>query len=673
MSEAHKRIREELEGAVLAFAEQPRAPEKHQTYIIVAPFGSGKSTLLNYLRCFSICNNIPAIKINLSELVIFLKNKNEEIYEDQLPNYIYKFFEEKRKELLKTGNYEFESCSVDRNVVKRALQRSDVGILLIDEIEETYDELKKIVKATTTPFRGLYDAVWQGESKILPILAFGPTSAYKEATSLSGSWRVQIRSLPIVYPSKIDLPNADPHIKNLVWWIGKGRIGHTQSIAKTIAGLGRFDIQGIKEVLENFKGREVVEGTPYIDTRQKERLVRTSQDPEDIELLEITSIKIGPIPVAELKNLNKNKLIYTKKQYFVVSKKLIEIEKVISNIENAISSILATTSTSKNIVNYEFARDLIRSVIESWSDHQYLIYDRAALTELLDLVKYMAIELYMPELFGILSKLNLDAVFDNLDKEALIMDQFYVALRPSILAKIYPIILLNPLIGSSRKLDYDKLFNFIQNLDSTEVFILSDIFMKLLKIFYENLDVQILILPERLFYDDKTRRDVIRKWIHSNERKIVIIGLSRDEIKIDEPWQRLKNLGILDIEFAYDKMMWFIAGVLYDIKERGYPRDPEKLKEWINTLDELERNILQQYITALEKLIEQSLNKTQKTQLVNLDVIREAQELDRYDYQVGRGHYKYLWLLSISSETTKNIIKDSINYLKEIEEEFKKL
>jgi len=137
--------------------------------VIQAPYGSGKTTLLTYLAIKSWELGYPAFIINLSDLVnLISQSSNRKISEDKLYEFVVNLFN-KIKESVKENNKLLkqylrlkESFDIEKSLGNNwtnALDKNK-GLLLIDEVEEAYDELREKISYKTSPFRGLYEEVF---------------------------------------------------------------------------------------------------------------------------------------------------------------------------------------------------------------------------------------------------------------------------------------------------------------------------------------------------------------------------------------------------------------------------------------------------------------------------------------------------------------------------------
>ena len=697
LTEAHKDLREELETTITDYVVEDKKGIK--THVIVAPFGSGKTTLLRHLLCYSISHGIPAIKINLSYLVEFLKSQNvSSISEDSLTGYVSSFCNEViRCVVSQLGQQncppyiddiidEFKSINANMQVVidvlNKFLQDSNQRcVLLIDEIEESYEKLKEMVVHETTPFRGVFDSVREGRSRIFPILAFGPSSIYSEAVSGAGAWRTIQHVLPIISPLNIKDVNkqvSDPYISNLIWWIGKGRPGHIDKIidvglhASAQNALNKC--QSILKTNEAIRLQDVyaVANIPYIDYAAYSKIERNLDD-EVKNLFYILSTLVGPIPETLLSNykcINIDKIRYSKlPDYFVKSKYLIKVNDVISTLENILLKL--------DYKMGDFARDLISALFFAWSDHYRIILDKRALTELISIAKDLAIEFYQNDLYNALNKLDLNALYAELLNSKIESREFYYALSPLTLSSIYPPVLLMPFIGCSKNKSFDELYKILNELNINDIITISDSLQKEI-INYASMrriisseviqvmsNYKILFVPGKYVNDNEFISEVKRLLVSNDIHGVIIIPISygQDPSLITNSlrsiWQKYEDLGLISYVFDLGaRILLFLIGSLYN----EYVRCDVKYE------DNKELSMYGQFMNVIINLLQDAINssltkKNEKFQalMYNDNIRKLINELGNRGSIVGRGKGEYLLLLASSEH------RDSLeNYLETI-------
>ncbi|HIQ23707.1 MAG TPA: hypothetical protein EYH50_01500, partial [Pyrodictium delaneyi] len=208
LSEEHRRIRTELEELITSYVKGNAT--EYWMSVVVAPYGSGKTTLLRHLEHFVESIGAKALRVELADIVEYIVERYGSIHESELP----KILEEYAKE--KLG------------------EASSAVVLLVDEVEESYDLLRGIVEYETSPFRGVAEAIRTHSTSVYVVLAFGPSSTLKEAVFGPVAWRSRVFTLPLLPKPVIErmvsealggeFPEASSLLANMVWWASKGRI-----------------------------------------------------------------------------------------------------------------------------------------------------------------------------------------------------------------------------------------------------------------------------------------------------------------------------------------------------------------------------------------------------------------------------------------------------------------
>ena len=696
-TESHRKLREELETAITDYVVEDKKGIK--THVIVAPFGSGKTTLLRHLLCFSISHGIPAIKINLSYLVEFLRSQGvDSINEDSLIGYVSLFCNKVIRCIVnQLGRQncpshiddivdEFKGINADMQVVANVLNKFLQGnnqkcVLLIDEIEESYEELKRMVIHQTTPFRDIFDRVREGKSRIFPILAFGPSSIYSEAVSGAGAWRTIQHVLPMISPLNIKDVNkqvSDSYISNLIWWVGKGRPGHIDKIIDVGLHTGAQNAlnkcQSILKTNEAVRLQDVyaVANIPYIDYAAYSKIER-SLDNEMRNLFYVLSTLVGPVPESLLSNykciIDVNRIRYSKlPDYFVKSTYLIKVNDVVSTLENVLLRL--------NYKMGDFARDLISALFFAWSDHDKIILDKRALTELIGIAKDLAIEFYQNDLYNALNKLDLDALYTELLNSKIESREFYYALSPSTLSSIYPPVLLMPFIGCSRDKSLDELYKVLDGLNVNDIISISDSLQReiinyaSMRRILSNETIQVmsnykmLFVPGKYVNNDGFINEVKRLLVSNDVHGVIIVPISYGQDpslimnSLRSIWQKYEDLGLISHVFDLSaRILLFLIGSLYN----KYVKCDVKYEDKELSMYGQFMNVI---INLLQDAINSSLTKrNEKSQVLmyNSNIRKLVNELSNRGSTVGSGKGEYLLLLASSEH------RDSLeNYLETI-------
>jgi len=498
LSPRHKETREKLERRIREYKEGiPHLPEVREWRmpVLVAPYGSGKSTLMRYLvrYCWRKLK-IPALKVNLSELVAYLdtylrRNNLKRIHADRLPEVVEEFFDLKLAELDRAIRVRDKiprgllGLPYDKNleeyllpekelldIIKYFKQREEaIGVLFIDEVEEAREDLERYVSYETTPFRGLADDVVHHRLKVFPVLALGPTTELRELTFGPGGWRVERIDIPIVgrdYAQRLLSERIKERkeilelLANTAWWMAKGRVGWLYKIADTLASIATMlsDPHRLEQELMRpgtVLDEEIIEGVQLMDKAYLRRLL-SNRDYER-RLLLLSTILVGPIPLHLLRELGLKEVdIYRLPQTLATGRRLIKVEDLERAFEEALKDVLSKEELSN-------AMWIIGEVLKAWSCDGYIIYDLECLKELKDIISDYAYDLF-PLIGREISRLRTE----NLDVKYVEKDEVYVALRPSCISHVYPPLTLQPLIGLAKGIPPGELYNWLARLSWEE-------------------------------------------------------------------------------------------------------------------------------------------------------------------------------------------------------------
>ncbi len=442
----HKRVREELERIIeLALKEK-----KYRLPIIVAPYGSGKTSLLRHLKW--LCDKrlgIPVLLVELREIVDFIIERYGIVHESMVPRAIEEFFYEK------TG--------------------SKKGVLLVDEVEESYDVLRGVVEHETSPLRGLAEAAHSGSINIIVVLAFGPSSAFKEAVFGPVAWRCRIFGLPLVSPSSIfikirELVGDDAIAKliaNMVWWAGKARVAWINLLVENVVSeivshLRRGDIE--EYLLSSaVLSREVVEGAPIFD-RGGYREVRRILG-EASYLAPIVSILVGPVPLSLVEKFVGSTEDFDSGIGLVHTKYGVRVENLLKAFEVWLYRLARSRGISGESVDQ--AIYILSLVFDAWSLNGVIPYDLQAIRELVSIAADLAREVYLDNVSvqDLIESLRVDII----GPEPVRLPEPIIALRPSLITRIYPLLVASPLIGCARRAGITQVKGFVENLTYNEV------------------------------------------------------------------------------------------------------------------------------------------------------------------------------------------------------------
>ena len=695
-TDSHRGIRKGLEEAIELYVRDEW--KNRRPPVIVAPYGSGKTTLLRHLLCYSISKDIPVIMVNLSGFVSYLQSSSEKknVHEDFLAGYMEQFCEDIIKCLVDTKNCpkyvkdskdlkyvlksvrdEFKNIGINvkeiSNVLRKFISNNDQEkeqkcVLLIDEVEESYQDLKEVVSHKTTPLRGVFDKVLNGTSRVFPIFAFGPATVYSEAVSSAGSWRVEPLVLPLLSP--LDIGVTDHYISNLVWWIGKGRHGHVHKVLEGIT----FDLKKTLSECKSLLGTEwvnkvkqteiVQDAVSYIDVQAFSKIENELNDDER-HLFYVLSTLIGPVPESELKRykcIDVEKLNYSKLPgYFVKSYQLVNVNEALDAVEDALKKLGYKVS--------DFENDLIRSLLLAWSDHKKIILDRRGLSELIDIAKDMSVELFAAgreneSLVDALSRLDVDSIYIRLEGKAERTKEPYYALSPSAISQIYPPILLNPLIGCAKKKSLDDIYKeLVNNIDIPKlVTVISREFQNELNKLHkkdgngkevkdkesEDKKYRIILVFGTLANKEELKSEIKKLFVNEGIRGIILVPViygQNLEVVIDnlrKTWEKYERLGLVKIiDNLSPRIILFLIGLVYNIINNCDLGQDEKAYEL--------------FMDALTNLINESIDKLEKADLRIAEDLKAIGEIEKYAYTIGTKWTEYL--LYLASSNHKDLVE----------------
>ncbi|WP_458458197.1 hypothetical protein [Pseudobutyrivibrio sp.] len=285
LSNEHKRLREEVEKDL---REGCCENGNIQPIMLQGAFGIGKTNTLYYIfhYCWEVLKT-PALYMPLAKIVDEVKKEAKASDSGKVENnrlsLILKKMIDEQIALLKTDNYDevynvdfpefqsgdenvnlsltdylkdFESVNVvfekkeenlfedvvfDKDVISSAITSGNVPVLLVDEFESKFYELKKIVASSGGGIlRELFDQIVQNHPFQL-VIGNGPASGYEVAKDKGGEAESEtaanrrLKTIPIPFPAasllkrKFMLGCANGYV-NFIWWMSRCRPGHVQKL-----------------------------------------------------------------------------------------------------------------------------------------------------------------------------------------------------------------------------------------------------------------------------------------------------------------------------------------------------------------------------------------------------------------------------------------------------------
>ena len=285
LSNEHKRLREEVEKDL-----RKGCCEKGniQPIMLQGAFGIGKTNTLYYIfhYCWEVLQT-PALYLPLAKIVDEVKkeaksNDSGKVENNRLSLILKKMIDEQIN-LLKSDNYDevfnvdfpefqsgdenvnlsltdylkdFEPVTVvldekeenpfkdivfTKDVINIAISSGNVPVLLVDEFESKFYELKKIVASSGGGIlRELFDQIVQTRPFLL-VIGNGPASGYEVAKDKGGdadsetAANRRLKTIPIPFPASALLKRrfmegcANGYV-NFIWWMSRCRPGHVQKL-----------------------------------------------------------------------------------------------------------------------------------------------------------------------------------------------------------------------------------------------------------------------------------------------------------------------------------------------------------------------------------------------------------------------------------------------------------
>lgn len=285
LSNEHKRLREEVENDLREGCCQKG---NIQPIMLQGAFGIGKTNTLYYIfhYCWEVLKT-PALYMPLAKIVDVVKKEAKTSDSGKVENnrlsLILKKMIDEQIALLKSDNYDeiynvdfpefqsgdenvnlsltdylkdFESVNVvfdekeenpfkdvvfNKDVIFSAVSSGNVPVLLVDEFESKFYELKKIVASSGGGIlRELFDQIVQTHPFQL-VIGNGPASGYEVAKDKGGdadsetAANRRLKTIPIPFPASSLLKRrfmqgcANGYV-NFIWWMSRCRPGHVQKL-----------------------------------------------------------------------------------------------------------------------------------------------------------------------------------------------------------------------------------------------------------------------------------------------------------------------------------------------------------------------------------------------------------------------------------------------------------
>ncbi|QXJ32185.1 hypothetical protein [Saccharolobus shibatae] len=668
-----------------------RGSQEIKVPVIQAPYGSGKTTLLTYLAIRSWELGYPAFIINLSDLVnLISQSSNRKISEDKLYEFAVDLFNKIKEsvkdndKLLKQYLRLKESINIEKVLGSNwtDILDKDKGLLLIDEVEEAYDELRERISYKTSPFRGLYDAVAKRYGNIMIILSYGPMTMAEEIAGGPAGWRTLTISLKPLRANYIlyNLSSNVTHkksIANFLWWLSRSRpgwinkfltLGLDVKIDKVLSECERdYSICSnflTEEITEELQSNQLTKDTKIIDV---DTLRSDLQQAGDILSLLILSSK--PINVESIG------YTVTESQFYYYGYSVIKKDEINRILDKEYISKFNLSDEVKISIR-KIADSLISSLAD---DDNYVLYEENFFNDLkLALVSFIQDIFFQdPKIEKELDKISPRFIYNSVSKNS-IRNGNFIEVSPRKLIEYFPLLGTLPLIGNARRdkeyvLQGKNIVDFV-NKASVDIGSLITVSRQIAKEFNQN-SYELLTIPSKGlrnqdFVTMLERQITDVKFLENVKNGIVVLLFDIEKVE-DSERKILEEIlgGLIDIEKAEVKVIEgrdavFLSGLIYNFNRIGYIRPKTE------TLSPLERRILESFVDKFKKILASKETERNKEFPKLLFELSDCVKSSFNDYTLSQ--YSDLLLLLQSNDSLK-FLSEIGNFYRKIKEEAMKL
>lgn len=321
LSTDHKKLRIELEHDTLKACI---SKEQIQPIMLQGAFGIGKTNSLYYLFHYGWCKlKTPTFLVSLDEITKAVKEfassqPNGKIQNDELGPFISKILtnqinflmEEDWSNLDKVYFPEFNGGDLNKyldhfqhveviedskvhskfglifseNVIKEAVNSGSRPLLLIDEFESKFYELKKYIETSGGGvLRELFDQIVQDTNLFYLIIGNGPASGYEIAkergdtnSDSETAANRRLKTKPIPFPTSNLLQRSflkgDPKgYINFIWWLSRCRPGHILKLRDSLGPIEDLKLLNTNELITKSIFKEPIdeggEAVSYLKTQ----------------------------------------------------------------------------------------------------------------------------------------------------------------------------------------------------------------------------------------------------------------------------------------------------------------------------------------------------------------------------------------------------------------------
>ncbi len=591
-SDEHRQVREEAERYVEAYIRGGES--EYWMTVVVAPYGSGKTTLLRHLRYYADRLGAGAALVEFADIVNYIVEKYGTVHESQLPRIV--------------EDYVRSRFNADGD---------NVFVLLIDEIEESYDLFRGIVEHETSPLRGLAEAVRTRATWVYPVLAFGPSSTLKEAVFGPVAWRSRVLTIPLIpKPVIVSLlaeegvdENHRELLANMVWWASKGRAAWVKMLVTQVVPRLLEAARGGPEALEAFLlsdealAREMLEGVPLFDRsgyRDVKRFV------ENKAMLPYLASFVGPAPSSLLESYLGEPPVPEAGPVYGFTRSFIDADELVAETTAWMERVARSRGVTSSSIDH--AVSALEHVVSAWSRQGRLPFDMQSLRDIFAIAADLAREMYGddPAAAQLLESMNPDLVAP----EARRGNEAAVYLRPAMLTRLYPSATNNPLLGCAKKAGIMQVVDVVESLSPDEVIDYSGHVARLLGLeeALTSHGVRLLVAPLRLLPS-------LRGRICSAKTVVVVADARSSEAGKEQlpSWLRsLEKAGVVAVAAAGPRLSLFLYSLFYNYALGTQSCSPDRL-------DSHGRRILALYGDSLKSLTLEALHRLLSPQLLEAE------------------------------------------------------
>jgi hypothetical protein len=316
LTEDHRHRRRTIEANI-----EDWPSEITQASYVIGAIGAGKTQLLAHLFKYAYTEaEKPAIYITMGQLLDDIEAHEdfptdaEVISQEKLHNLMEAVTREKCEQIhtkisedseFVRDDYLFDAgriTNVEEYAELLGISSTDFGkitanddevILIVDEMEESYNRLGEMVAQTTGPLREVVERVEGGNSAFYLIGGFGYASVHELGEAEFR--RVKPVTLPIIKPQSVQTVLGDgitTEQRNFVWWMSRGRPGWLE-IANNAYEMRPSGIQGSYDTLADIPNLEMAR----VDIIAVEELEEYVQDLSETERDQTGYTVFNPAPV----------------------------------------------------------------------------------------------------------------------------------------------------------------------------------------------------------------------------------------------------------------------------------------------------------------------------------------------------------------------------------------